>query len=91
MAEELSPHLRAFVDQIEAGVAERAADGAFGVIREGLFNLQACTTLDDTEATRRANLVPSGTSGGWRLCTEPGCAPVQCAANPSRRHLLFDC
>lgn len=57
-----------------------------------LLFTRACTSLSDDEATARVNLVPSGTSAGWVLCTEEGMAPVPCQDKPeTHRHLMWEC
>ena len=85
----LSPRLQAFVDQMEAGLADQERDD-FQRLQEMLLSVQVCTSLPDEEATARMNLTPSGTSGGWQLSEE--LKPVPCAAHPdTHRHLIFDC
>ncbi len=60
----------------------------FTRIAEGLAAFAACTSLDDTAATHRARLVPSGTSGGWRLDRHH--PTYTCPDRPTtHRHLVF--
>mgnify|MGYP001301199921 CR=1 FL=1 len=87
---ELSPKTRALIAQVEAAAPGQQTP-EFTRLREGLFDAQVCTSLSDEEATARMNEVPSGTSGGWQLTTDPDLAPVACADNPStHRHLIFE-
>ena len=86
----LPEHLQKLVDQTEAALP-RQKSPEFTRIREGLFDAQVCTSLSDEDATARMNEMPSGTSYGWQLSTEPTCAPVPCADNPdTHRHLIFE-
>lgn len=88
---DLEPRLLAYVDQFRAGMAEQSGDD-FKRMREGLFGVQVCTSLDDAAATARLNLTPSGTSNGWQLTEDPDNGPVPCADKPgTHRHLLFEC
>ena len=87
----LSPATRQLVETMEAA-APRQNTPEFVRLGEGLCYARACTSLPDAEATARMNEVPSGTSHGWQLCTEPQAAPVPCEDNPStHRHLVFEC
>lgn len=63
----------------------------FTRLREGLFDAQVCTSMNDEDATARMNEAPSGTSNGWTLTTDPDLAPVACADQPAtHRHLIFE-
>lgn len=87
---DLSPATRALVEQVEGAMPSQSTD-EFTRLREGLFNVQVCTSLTDEEATARVNLVPSGTAYGWQLTTDPDAQPVACADQPAtHRHLLFE-
>jgi hypothetical protein len=56
-----------------------------------LLYTRACTSLSDEDATARINLVPSGTSNGWVLCTGEQLEPVPCSEKPGFRHLMWEC
>lgn len=88
---DLSPETRALVEQIEQSRPMQFTP-EFTRIRETLLNMQVCTSLSDEDATARANVMPSGTSFGWVLSTDPKQAPVPCDDNPdTHRHMIFDC
>jgi hypothetical protein len=88
---DLSPETRALIERTEAAMPSQRTD-EFTRIRETVFNVQACTSLSDEEATERVNLMPSGTTYGWQLSTEPDHAPVPCNDKPdTHRHLVFEC
>lgn len=88
---ELEPRLQARVDAVEAGLAAQKGED-FERLREGLFNVQVCTSLSDEEATARMALTPSGTSYGWQLTEDADAQPVPCAGRPdTHRHLVFEC
>lgn len=87
----LSPATRRLVESIEAAEPTQHTP-EFERIREDLCSIQVCTSLSDEDATARANLVPSGTSHGWVLTSDPVLAPVACAEQPdTHRHLIFEC
>ena len=88
---DLSPQTRALIEQTEAAAPSQKTP-EFTRLREWMLNMQACTSLSDEDATARANLMPSGTTLGWVLSTDPELAPVPCADNPeTHRHLIFEC
>lgn len=90
-APELKPETVALVARVEAALPSQNTP-EFTRIQERLLSTQVCTSLPDDEATVRMNLLPSGTSHGWQLSTEPENAPVPCADQPeTHRHLIFDC
>lgn len=87
----LSPETLAMVKEVEKALPSMQTP-EFAVISERLLSKQVCTSLPDDEATARVNAIPSGTSHGWQLSTEPVNAPVACADQPeTHRHLIFDC
>lgn len=91
MNAELSPETLDLITKITAA-APSMKTPEFEVISERLLSVQVCTSMPDAEATERMNLLPSGTSHGWSLSTEPVNAPVPCADQPeTHRHLIFDC
>lgn len=91
MTDNLRPETRALIAQVEAALLSQRTP-EFTVIGERLLSTQVCTSLPDDEATARMNLMPSGTTHGWQLSTEPVNAPVACADTPTtHRHLIFDC
>ena len=86
----LAPSTRRLVETVEAAAPSQQTP-EFTRLREGLFDAQVCTSLSDEEATERMNRVPSGTSNGWQLTTDPYLAPVACLDNPdTHRHLTFE-
>lgn len=88
---DLPPHLKAYVDQMEAGLEAQQGDD-FERLGENMFAVAVCTSLTDEEATARLALTPSGTSGGWQLSTDPDLLPKPCDEKPgTHRHLLFEC
>ncbi|MEV7265632.1 hypothetical protein AB0N38_18955 [Micromonospora aurantiaca] len=89
--DQLSPATRRRVEAVEAAAPTQQTP-EFTRLWEHLLYAQACTSLSDEDATARMNLLPSGTSGGWQLTTDPANAPVACADNPTtHRHLIFGC
>lgn len=87
----LSPSTRRLIQTVEAATP-RQHTPEFTRLREDLCWAQACTSLPDAQAVERMNEMPSGTSGGWTLSTDPQLAPVPCADNPTtHRHLIFEC
>lgn len=88
---ELTPRLRALVDQMDAGLTAQTGDD-FERLGEGLLGVVACTSLDDADATARMQLTPSGTSYGWQLSSHPETQPRPCEEKPdTHRHLYFEC
>ena len=88
---DLSPATRALIEQTEAALPSQKTD-EFTRLREGIFEILACTSLPDAEATERANLMPPGTTYGWQLSERPEHAPIPCADRPdTHRHLIFEC
>jgi hypothetical protein len=87
----LSPATRQLIEQVEAALPSQQTP-EFTRLREGIFELQVCTSLPDAEAVARVNEMPVGTTHGWQLGDRESQAPVACSMYPdTHRHLIFEC
>lgn len=89
--DDLRPETLALIERLEAAMPSQKTP-EFTRLRESVFNVQACTSLSDEEATERVNRLAAGTINGWHLTTEPHLAPVPCEDQPdTHRHVVFEC
>lgn len=79
-----------FEEDVKTARATAEEDGQFAIIKENIFAVQVCTTLDVEVATERLNNAhPAGTSTGWGWNEEQGA--IQCSEKKDHKHYVFQC